>query len=138
MANYTFKPTFLGQDKEEDLVPETPTDAIGRYAVLLLHWEELTRRQAKYDDDLRKLHAAGDALQAEWDTLAVERQWCLSALEALDTPRHQIIERAWDLFKAHLGLLCQTARRGSNAFSGSVPTPITTLADALPRDPRIT
>ena len=124
--------------EHEDLVPDTPTDAIGRYVLLLRQWEDLTRRQATYEAELRKLHATGDALQAAWDALAADRQHCLDELGALDTPPHEVIERAWTLFKAQLFVLCQTATRGSSAVYQSVPGPITTLAEPLTRDPRLT
>ena len=121
----------------EDLIPDAPTDAIGRYVAVLLQWEDLTRRQAKYEEELRKLQAAGAALAAEWDSLAAERQHCLQELGTLDTPPQEVIERAWTLFKAQLFVLCQTAGRASH-MSQSVPWAITTLAEPLTRNPRLT
>jgi hypothetical protein len=104
--------------------------------VLLLQWEELTRRQAKYDEELRTLHATGDQLSAEWDSLAAARQRCLDDLGTLGTPPHEVIERAWTLFKAQLWMHCQIAKR--ERFSNKdIPTAITTLAEPLTRNPRI-
>jgi len=136
MATYPYKPTF-GKDAQEDLVPDTPTDAIGRYVAVLLQWEDLTRRQAKYEEELRKLQAAGEALTAEWDSLAAERQHCLQEFGALATPPQEVIERVWTLCKAHLWMLCQTAQSRSS-MSVSVPHPITTFAEPLTRNPRLT
>jgi hypothetical protein len=145
MAEYSLADSF-GQSRvqaarikmpdTEDLVPDTPTDAIGRYALVLLQWEELTRRQAKYEQELAQLQAAGDKLAAEWDALAAERQHCLGELGALDTPAHEVIERVWTLFKVQLFARCRMAQRGSS-LSAAVPYQITTLAEPLTRNPRI-
>jgi hypothetical protein len=43
----SLQPPLVVQGKDphdqEDLVPDVPTDAIGRYVALLLRWEDLTR-----------------------------------------------------------------------------------------------
>jgi hypothetical protein len=119
----------------EELVPETPTDAIGRYVLVLRQWEDLTRRQAKYEDDLRKLHATGDALSAEWESLAAERQHVVEELGALDTRSHEVIERAWTLFKAHLFALILHAEKG--AIGRGMPTPACRAGDPQPTDQRV-
>jgi hypothetical protein len=122
----------------EDLIPDAPTDAIGRYATVLLQWEALTRRQAKYEEELRKLQAAGDALAAEWDSLAAERQHCLEAfVGTLALPPHEVIERVWDIFKAQLLLHIKVAERQRSSTFQSLPFDVTAMAEPLARNPRI-
>jgi hypothetical protein len=131
--NYRIRPIV----QEETLTPEVPTDAVGQYAALLLRWEDLTRQQAKYEDELAKLGAQGDKLSAEWETLRQDRAACVDALAAAGVAPHEAIEGAWTFFKVHLFVLCQQDRR-SGGMSQSIPTPITTLAAPLARNPRAT
>lgn len=138
MADREIHTLQIKMPEGEDLVTDTPTDAIGRYVLVLRQWEDLTRRQAKYEDDLRKLHATGDALSAEWERLSTARQQSVEALSALDTPSHEVIERAWTLFKADLFVLCQNAKRQRSGMSSSTPFAIEQLAEPITRNPRLT
>jgi hypothetical protein len=118
-----------------DGMPGTAKDAIGRYALVLLQWEDLTRRQAQYEADLTKLEATGDKLRPEWEALAIERQACLAELSRLGLPLEEVIARAWDLFKGQLWLLILATERSQtreSAFSR-----IRDLAEPLPRNPRL-
>ena len=130
--SYRFRP----QPEVEDLVPDTPHDAIGRYALLLRAWEDLTRRQAAYETELKTLQAMGDKLATEWADLAAERSACLDALQALTMPHAEVIERCWDLFKAHLWFLVQTGARSQ--VRETTPYSIRTLSEPLTRHPRLT
>jgi hypothetical protein len=81
---------------------DNPAAAVQRYVIFLLRWEELTRRQQAYDQELAKLAATGDKLRPEWDALAEERRAKLAELEALTLPLDTVITQVWGLFKARL------------------------------------
>ena len=80
---------------EDELVPEGPADAIGRYVMLLLQWETLAARQSEYEQELARLEATGDKLRTEWNALEAERLACVEALQALPLPAEEIIRRTW-------------------------------------------
>lgn len=64
----------------EELVPDAPADAIGRYVMLLLQEETLAARQSAYAQELVRLEATGDQLRTEWDALEAERLACVEVL----------------------------------------------------------
>jgi hypothetical protein len=137
-SNYTFH--SLKTSTDELIGPEGAEDAVARYVAILLRWEDLTRQQARYEAELKKLYAQGDTLQADWDALATARQDCLGELHALGSlggPTEWFVERAWDLFKQHLFVLCQTAQKDTMARI-AIPHAITTLSEPLTRNPRLT
>jgi hypothetical protein len=79
----------------EELVPDAPADAIGRYVRLLRQWETLAARQSAYEQELARLEATGDKLRTEWNTLEAERLACVEALQALPLPAEEIIRMTW-------------------------------------------
>lgn len=117
-----------------EVLPEAPTEAIGRYVVLLRQWEDLTRKQAAYDKELRTLQATGDKLAAQWEDLAEPRRACQEELHGLALPLDSVIERCWDTMKAQLWALCLTANRSLGM--GKTPMAIELFADPQPRNPR--
>jgi hypothetical protein len=105
--------------------------------MLLLQWEELTRRQAQYEADLTRLEATGDKFRLHWQALAAERQRCLEELHTLHLPLDEVIERCWAQFKTHLWSLCQAEAPPTTMFY-AVPYSIRTLAEPVTRNPRLT
>jgi hypothetical protein len=89
----------------EELVPDAPADAIGRYVMLLRKWETLAARQSEYEQELARLEATGDKLRTEWDALEAERLACVEALQALPLPAEEIIRRTWCVIAGRQGLV---------------------------------
>jgi hypothetical protein len=85
----------------EEMAPDDPTDALGRYTALLMRWDVLSRQQTLYDDACAKLGATGQALAQEWAEVRDEHAACLASLTACPLSLADAIRQVWMLAKVH-------------------------------------
>jgi len=130
------KVTRIKMPETEEIVPEAPTDAIGRYLLILPQWEALTRRQATYEQQLKDLQVQGDQLRAEWEALAVALGETQAELQTLDLPLDEVITRVWDLIKGHLWAKGLSVERRST-LQVTIPKPLREWIEPGPRNPRL-
>ena len=102
---------------DEEMAPDTPTDALGRYVALLMRWDVLSQRQALYAETYVKLEELGAQLAHEWSEVRTEYDTCLAALQACPLPLDAAIREVWMLYKTHLYQLVEPDHR----FRGVMP-----------------
>jgi hypothetical protein len=78
----------------EEMAPDSPTEAIGRYVALLMRWNVLSRRQLAYEQECTTLHAVGTALQADWAEVQAEHTARLAELETTPLSRAAALREA--------------------------------------------
>jgi multidrug efflux pump subunit AcrA (membrane-fusion protein) len=117
-------------------VPEPPVHPwVKRQVTLLQRWEALSTRQAQYEAELAKLHATGDALQAEWTALQQENQASLDAMPT-DLDAYAVTAQVWALAKARIQQICADVKPTSGLYTSSVPRAILEFGAPLELNPR--
>lgn len=101
----------------EEMAPDTPSDALGRYLALLLRWDVLTRRQHAYEAERLRLEVLRQALEEQWADIRAEHQACLDALATCPLPLDEAIRDVWMLSKVHLMQLVEP----NPAYRGIMP-----------------
>jgi hypothetical protein len=104
----------------EEMAPEAPSDALGRYLALLMRWDVLSRQQQAYAQERARLEHVGAALATEWAEVEAEHTACLAQLAQAPLTLEGALREAWMLTKAHWSLVVEP----NPASRGLMPEPL--------------